>query len=73
MTKVEVQYEFTAPFQESWTAAIEHLHGVYGMQKVQLSSGLDHLLVGYDASRLKLTDVEHHLRRAGLPLRRIDE
>lgn len=73
MTKVEVQYEFTAPFQEAWTGAIERLHGVYGLQQVQLKPGLDGLLVGYDASRLKLTDVEHHLRGAGLPLRRLEE
>ncbi|MBN9657967.1 MAG: hypothetical protein J0H49_07300 [Acidobacteria bacterium] len=72
MTKVEVNYEFTAPFQEAWTGAIERLHGVYGMQSVQLAPGLDRLKVGYDASRLKLTDVESQLRQAGLPLRRVD-
>ncbi|MGJ5814748.1 hypothetical protein [Paludibaculum fermentans] len=72
MTKVEVNYEFTAPFQDAWMGAIEGLHGVYGMQLVQLSSGLDRLKVGYDASRLKLTDVESALRQAGLPLRRVD-
>ncbi|WP_321473414.1 hypothetical protein [uncultured Paludibaculum sp.] len=72
MTKVEVQYEFTAPFQEAWTEAIERLHGVYGMQMIQLSPQLDGLKIGYDASRLKLTDVENRLRHAGLPVRRVE-
>lgn len=72
MTKVEVNYEFTAPFQESWTGAIERLHGIYGMQLIQLAPGLDRLKVGFDASRLKITDVESQLRLAGLPLRRVD-
>lgn len=72
MTKVEVRYEFTAPFQESWAGAIEQLHGVYGIQMVQLAPQLDGLTVGYDASRLNLTDVENCLRKVGLPVRRVE-
>ncbi len=71
MTKVEARYEFTAPFSDSWLAAIESLHGVYGMQAVRLHPKMDGLTILYDASRLKLTDVEHHLQRSGMPVRRI--
>ena len=73
MTKVEARFEFTAPFSDSWLAAIEALHGVYGMQAVSLHSGLDGVTVLYDASRLKSTDVEHCLQRSGLPVRRLAE
>ncbi len=71
MTKVEASYEFTVPFSESWLPAIESLHGVYGMQAVKLNPQMDGLTVLFDASRLKLTDVEHGLRRSGLPVHRI--
>ena len=69
MTKVEARYEFTAPFSDSWLAAIEALHGVYGMQAVKLTPKMDGLTILYDATRLKLTDVEHQLQRCGLPVR----
>ncbi len=70
MSKVELQYEFAEPFDDSWTAAIERLHGVYGFHAVKLSPPLDRLTVIYDASRLTPADVDHHLRMAGLPVRR---
>lgn len=71
MSKVELQYEFLQPFDDSWSAAILRLHGVYGLHALKLSPALDRLTVVYDASRLTADDVDHHLRMAGLPLRRI--
>jgi hypothetical protein len=68
MTKVDVSYQFAVPFQESWTASIEALHGVYGLQAVRLSPQLDSLAITYDASRLGLDDVDRCLRDAGLPV-----
>jgi len=73
MTKVEARYEFAAPFSDSWLAVIESLHSVYGMQAVKLNPKMDGLTILFDASRLKLTDVEHQLQRSGLPVRRVDD
>lgn len=73
MTKVEAHYEFTAPFSDSWLAAIEALHAVYGMQAVKVTPKMDGLAILYDASRLKLTDVEHCLLGCGLPVRLVDD
>jgi len=70
MSKVELHYEFIEPFHDSWTAAIDRLHGVYGFHALKLSPSLDRLTVVYDASRLTPADVDHHLRMAGLPVRR---
>jgi hypothetical protein len=70
MTKVEVRYRFTKPFEEAWLGAIERLHGVYGMQAVRLDPGLEGVKVTYDATRLKLDDVERQLRMAGLAVER---
>ncbi len=72
MTKVEVRYEFTAAYNDTWTPAIEAVHGIYGMQAVKLNPKLDGLTVTYDASRLRLEDVAHHLLRAGLPVRQVE-
>lgn len=69
MSRVELQYELLAPFQDSWAAAIERLHTVYGFHALKLSPSLDRLTVVFDASRLTPADVEHHLRMAGLPVR----
>jgi len=71
MSRVELHYEFLAPFQDSWAEAIERLHGVYGFHALKLSPRLDRLTVVYDASRLTPADIEHHLRMTGLPVRRI--
>ncbi|MEJ5369558.1 MAG: hypothetical protein WHT08_14660 [Bryobacteraceae bacterium] len=70
MSKVELHYEFLQPFDDSWTEAILRLHGVYGFQALKLSPSLDRLTVVYDASRLTPEDIDHHLRMAGLPVRR---
>lgn len=70
MSKVELHYEFLAPFQDSWAEAIERLHGVYGFHALKLAPSLDRLTVVYDASRLTPEDIDHHLRMAGLPVRR---
>lgn len=69
MSRVELHYEFLAPFQDSWAEAIERLHAVYGIHALKLAPSLDRLTVVYDASRLTPADVEHHLRMAGLPVR----
>ena len=70
MTKVEVRYVFTKPFEDGWLAAIERLHSVYGLQSVQLNPGLDGLIVQYDATRLQLADVDRQLHATGLPVSR---
>ena len=46
------------------------MHGVYGMQAVRLDPGLEGVKVTYDATRLKLDDVERQLRMAGLAVER---
>lgn len=71
MTKVELHYEFTRPFENAWLDAIERLHSVYGFHSIRLSPPMTSLEVVYDASRLTAAGVEHHLHAAGLPVRRV--
>jgi hypothetical protein len=72
MTKVQVKYELTEPLDERLLEAIDRAHGIYGLQAIRLSPELDSILVEYDASRLGLSDVEHALLSAGIPVRRVD-
>lgn len=71
MTKVEARYELTRPVDDAVMEAISRAHGHYGLQAVKLNNSLDGLTVLYDASRMKLTDVDHALHSAGLAVRRI--
>lgn len=71
MTKVEARYELTRPVDEALMEAISRAHGHYGLQAVKLNPELDGLTVTFDASRLKLTDVDRALQGAGLPVRRL--
>lgn len=68
MTKVEVTYRFTKPFDDTWAASLEALHGVYGLNSLKLSPACDTLTVGYDATRLRRDDVIRQLHQAGLPV-----
>lgn len=71
MTRVEARYELTAPMTDELLEAIDRAHSIYGLAMIKLTPALDGLLVQYDASRLKLPDVDGALRSAGLPVRRI--
>lgn len=70
MTKVEAKYELTRPLDDTLLEAIDRVHGVYGLAMVRLAPSMDELIVHYDASRLKLPDVDSALMRAGLPVHR---
>lgn len=70
MTKVEVRYEIQAPMDEAMLEAMDRARGIYGLAMLRLSPGMDQLIVHYDASRLKLPDVDSALRRAGLAVSR---
>jgi allophanate hydrolase subunit 1 len=71
MTNVQVTYQLDGPVDEAVMERISQVHGVYGLQAVQLSPAMDSLLVQYDASRMKLEDVDQTLHSAGLPVRRV--
>jgi hypothetical protein len=71
MTKVQLRYELLRPLDETLMQRIAAAHGVYGIQRVQVASTLDHLTVEYDASRLTEPQVESVLLRAGLPVRKV--
>jgi hypothetical protein len=68
MTKVTLHYDLTHPLTDDDLSAISNLHSVYGMARVQLAPSLDKIVVDYDASRLKKSDVETELMKHGIPI-----
>jgi hypothetical protein len=68
MTKVQRKFRLEGALDERIMSRIADAHSIYGVLRVQLESSLDQLLVEYDASRLKLDEVEASLRRAGIPV-----
>ena len=70
MTKVQLEYDLVRPLTDADAGGIADVHSWYGIQRVQLASSLDKLLVEYDASRLSEKDVEAVLQRFRLPIKR---
>jgi len=70
MTKVQLRFALERKLDEVLMKRIAEAHSIFGIARVQ--SGPDGLVVDYDASRLTEDDVEAALRRAGVPVRRLD-
>ena len=68
MTKIQKQFRLRKPLDEPLLARISDVHAIYGIQHVQVAPSLDRVTVEYDASRLRPSEVEAALERAGIPL-----
>ena len=68
MTKVTLHYDLIRPLTDDDLPAIANIHSTYGMERVQIAPTLDKIVVDYDASRLKKSDVEAELLRNGIPI-----
>ena len=67
MTKVQMRFRLVRPLDETDMARISDAHIIYGISRIQLDRDLSGLTVEYDATRLKVSEVEAALRRAGIP------
>jgi hypothetical protein len=72
MTKVQIQFALARALDEPLLERIETLHGVYGLNRIEIAPSLDALTVDYDATRMNPREVEAVLRGAGLPITRQD-
>ena len=68
MTKVQLRFRLLRPLDERMMTQIVNAHTIYGIQRMQLTPAADEITVEYDASRLKLADVDAALARAGIPV-----
>ena len=66
MTKLDVHFRLLKPLDEETMRRIADAHAIYGIQQIKLNSALDGLMVEYDATRLRLPEVEAALAGAGI-------
>jgi hypothetical protein len=72
MTKVEIRYALSPASSAGLYSAIQQSHGIYGLRAVKLDPSGESITVVFDASRLRAADVDAALRKAGLPVRRLN-
>jgi allophanate hydrolase subunit 1 len=71
MTKVQIHFRLEKKLDDDTMTRLSSAKAVYGIQRVQVSPGLDALMVEYDATRMKPADVEATLAGAGIAAERV--
>jgi len=66
MTKVQIHFKLEKPLDAAGMARLADTSSLYGILGLKLTPELDALTVDYDATRLKESDVEAALARAGV-------
>ena len=69
MTKVQAHFVLQKPLDDILERRIADAHSIYGLMRIQPTSALDELVVDFDATRLRLSEVEAALERAGIAVK----
>jgi hypothetical protein len=68
MTKIQTTFKLARALSDEDLDAISRLGSVYGILQVKVLPNLDSLLVEYDATRFRPSDVTAVLTRHGIPI-----
>jgi hypothetical protein len=68
MTKVQKHFRLQRPLDEALMEQLANANSIYGIERIQLSPSRDELMIEYDATRLRVTELESALQRAGVPV-----
>lgn len=70
MTKIQKHFrlEYNASDSPAMLESINRAQAIYGIERITLAPSLDAVSVEFDASRLRVADIEATLRRCGLPV-----
>lgn len=68
MTKVQRHFRLQRVIDEPLMERIAAANSIYGIERIQIAPSGDELMVEYDATRLRVPDVESALERAGIPV-----
>ncbi|SPE41754.1 conserved hypothetical protein [Candidatus Sulfopaludibacter sp. SbA3] len=68
MTKVQVHFRLQKPLNDAMLERLSDTTAKYGIQKIKIDPALDGLMVEYDATRLRPSEVESALAVAGIPI-----
>lgn len=67
MTKVQKHFKLQRTLDEPLMQKIADAHAIYGIERIQFGSSNQDLIVEFDATCLRVSDVESALQRVGLP------
>jgi len=68
MTKVQKHFQLQRPLDEALMEQIANANSIYGIERIVVAPSRDALMVEFDATRLRNTEVEAALQRAGIPV-----
>jgi hypothetical protein len=68
MTKVQKHFRLQRPLDESLMQQIADANSIYGIDRIRIAPSREELMVEFDATRMRVADVEMALQRAGIPV-----
>jgi len=68
MTKVQIRFRLQKPLDDAMMERLSDTTALYGIQRIKVDPSLDGLMVEYDATRLRPSEVESALAGAGIPI-----
>jgi len=68
MTKVQKHFRLQRPLDEALMEQIAGANSIYGIERIRIAPSREELMVEFDASRLRTTEVEAALERFGIPV-----
>ena len=68
MTKVQKHFRLARPLDEALMEQIGNANSIYGIERIQIAPSRDELMVEFDATRLRVSELESALQRAGIPV-----
>jgi len=66
MTRVQIHFRLEKPLDDALLRRLSDTSALYGIQRIKLAPAMDHLMVEYDATRLRPQEVESALASAGI-------
>ncbi len=66
MTKVQIHLGLQRPLDDAMMERISDANSIYGIDHIKIKPSLKEIVVEYDATRLKPSEVERALAQAGI-------
>ena len=71
MTKVQIHLALQSPLDDEMLKRISDANSIYGIDAIKVMPSLKELMVEYDATRLKPSELERALAQAGIAATRV--
>lgn len=68
MTKVQIHFQLESPLDDATAMRLSDANSLYGIDRIQVEPSLKGIMVEYDASRLKTSEVQSVLEGIGIAI-----